>query len=109
MRVFRFVDHSRRAHFRNGATGPRTLVTYVRYRADLTRPAPLVVFAHGFALTPGTYASLLTAWARAGFVVAAPAFPVEKANAPGGPDENDLVHEPADIRFVIGKLLVSLR
>jgi poly(3-hydroxybutyrate) depolymerase len=37
--------------------------------------------------------------------VAAPAFPVEAATAPGGPDEADLVNEPRDIHFVISRLL----
>jgi predicted dienelactone hydrolase len=51
------------------------------------RPFPLIVFGHGFAVTPRPYSQLLRAWARAGYVVAAPVFPLENANAPGGPDE----------------------
>ncbi len=41
---------------------------------------------------------------EAGYVVAAPVFPVESANAPGGPDESDLVNEPGDLSFVISQL-----
>jgi len=108
VRVFRLVDNSRTAHYRNGTTGPRVLVTTVRYPAG-RGPFPLIVFAHGFALTPGSYALLLDAWARAGYVVAAPAFPVERASAPGGPDESDLVNEPRDIAFVISQLSMRLR
>ena len=104
VRVLRLVDHSRVAHFRNGATAPRVLVTYVRYPARVPRPLPLVVFAHGFALTPAPYGALLDAWARAGYVVAAPAFPGERADAPGGPSEADLVNEPGDLRFVVSRL-----
>ncbi len=82
----------------------RPLTTVVRYPA--TRgPHPLIVFAHGFALTPGTYSRLLRAWTRAGYVVAAPVFPLEDANAPGGPDESDLVNEPRDVSFVVTRLL----
>ena len=103
--VLRLVDHSRVAHFQNGATAPRVLVTFVRYPARAPGPLPLIVFAHGFALTPNTYATLLDAWAQAGYVVAAPAFPVERANAPGGPSESDLVNEPGDLRFVISSLI----
>jgi dienelactone hydrolase len=77
----------------------------VRYPANAHRALPLVVFAHGFALTPNSYAGLLDAWARAGYVVAAPAFPVERANAPGGPSETDLVNEPGDLRFVVSRLI----
>lgn len=92
--VFRFVDHTRQANFRNGLIRPRVLVTYVRYPHDDRAPLPLIVFGHGFATTPGMYARLLDAWARAGYVVAAPLFPVENANAPGSPDESDLINRP---------------
>jgi fermentation-respiration switch protein FrsA (DUF1100 family) len=103
--VLRFVDHTRSAHFRNGTTRPRTLVTYVRYPRVGRGPFPLVVFGHGFRVMPGVYASLLDTWARAGYVVAAPVFPVENAHAPGGPDESDLVNQPGDLTFVITQLV----
>ncbi len=108
LRVFRFVDHTRLAHFRNGTTASRVLVTYVRYpRNGEGGPYPLVVFGHGFAATPGLYAPLLDAWANAGYVVAAPLFPVENPNAPGGPYEGDLVNQPGDMSFVISRLLAA--
>ena len=105
LRVFRFVDRSRIARYRNGTSGPRKLVTLVRYPTTGRAPFPLVVFCHGFALRPSTYTRLLDAWARAGYVVAAPVFPVENADAPGGPDEADLVNQPGDVKFVISRLL----
>lgn len=105
LRVFRFVDRSRIARFRNGTSGPRKLTTYVRYPTTGPGPFPLVVFCHGFALLPSTYTRLLDAWTRAGYVVAAPVFPVENADAPGGPDETDLVNQPEDVSFVISQLL----
>jgi dienelactone hydrolase len=64
-----------------------------------------VVFAHGFGLAPQTYSSLLGAWAREGYVVAAPAFPLESSNAPGGPNQSDLPNQPRDVTFVISALL----
>jgi fermentation-respiration switch protein FrsA (DUF1100 family) len=109
MSVLRLVDTSRRAHFTDGTSAPRVLVTYVRYPTRGRPPFPLVVFAHGFALTPQTYARLLDVWARGGFVVAAPAFPVERAGAPGGPSQSDLLNEPADMSFVLSRLLGSSR
>jgi fermentation-respiration switch protein FrsA (DUF1100 family) len=122
LRVLRLVDTSRAIALANGSSEPRTLLTYVRYpalgapdRTDLPNapaahadgPFPLVIFGHGFAVTPALYARLLQSWARAGYVVAAPVFPLENANAPGGPDESDLVNQPADMRFVISRMLAS--
>lgn len=102
--VFRFVDSSRSIALPNGTRVPRPLTTVVRYPAT-GGPHPLVVFGHGFALTPATYGRLLDAWAAAGFVVAAPIFPLESAEAPGGPDEADLLNEPRDMSIVITRLL----
>lgn len=104
--MFHFVDRSRSIRLPNGSHVARSLVTVVRYPAAAGRH-PLIVFAHGFALTPAAYARLLRAWADAGFVVAAPVFPLENANAPGGPTESDLVNEPRDISVVIDRLLRS--
>jgi predicted dienelactone hydrolase len=122
MRVVHLQDPTRLIHLPNGTTEPRTLLTYVRYPAvgassatDVRNaPAntaagsfPLVVFGHGFAVTPQLYRRMLVAWARAGYVVAAPVFPLENANAPGGPDESDLVNQPADMSLVISRLLAA--
>ena len=107
LRVLRFVDRARRAEFRNGTSGPRVLPTEVRWPARGRAPFPLVVFAHGFAETPDAYAGLLDSWARAGYVVAAPLFPVENPKAPGGPSQSDLVNEPADLRFIISRITSS--
>jgi predicted dienelactone hydrolase len=40
-------------------------------------------------------------------VVAAPVFPLANANAPGGPDESDLVNQPSDMSFVISSMLAE--
>ncbi|MGI8412926.1 MAG: alpha/beta hydrolase family protein [Solirubrobacteraceae bacterium] len=118
------LDTTRAIHLPDGRSEPRTLVTYLRYPAagapgatDLPDaaparehgPFPLIVFGHGFAVTPGPYAALLQSWARAGYVVAAPVFPLGSANAPGGPDESDLINQPDDMRFVITRLLADSR
>jgi dienelactone hydrolase len=119
-RMVNFVDPSRAVQFPGQAPQPRTLLTLIRYPAqgsvagtDLARaaperaagPFPLVIFGHGFAVTPGLYAQLLQTWARAGYVVAAPLFPLENANAPGGPNESDLVNQPRDMSFLITRML----
>lgn len=104
LRVFRFVDRTRAIRLPDGKDVPRTLTTFVRI-PTAPGPHPLVVFGHGFALTPAIYAHLLDAWARSGYVVAAPLFPLERAGAPGGPDESDLINEPRDLSIVIDRLL----
>ena len=122
VQVVRYIDRSRLERPRLGRPAPRALTVILRYPAagaagegdahdaPAARRAggyPLIVFAHGFDVTPATYARLLRAWTRAGYVVAAPVFPLENAAAPGGPDESDLVNEPADISFVISRLLAA--
>jgi dienelactone hydrolase len=121
LRAVRLVDRSRMIRLKGGHRIPRTLVTYVRYPAVGTPgqtddpgapPAPggpfgLVVFGHGFAVTPAIYSALLQSWTRAGFVVAAPVFPLGSAGAPGGPDEADVLNQPADMSFVISSLLAE--
>jgi fermentation-respiration switch protein FrsA (DUF1100 family) len=124
LRVLRLVDNSRTIHLPDGTTESRALLTYVRYpalgvsaRVDVVDapavpsagPFPLIIFGHGFTVTPVIYARLMERWAAAGYVVAAPVFPLENADAPGGPDESDLVNQPADMRFVISRVLAASR
>jgi len=119
LRVIRFVDTSRSFAFKHKRE-PRMLLTQVRYpalgdpsatdvrdapAAVAAGPFPLVVFGHGFDVTPARYTRLLQSWAHAGYVVAAPAFPGESPDAPGGPNENDIVNEPGDMSFVISSML----
>lgn len=125
-----FVDHTRTVT--NYSTTPfsvlsarRTLVTEIRYPTKLVVGGsrervgappveriggyPLIVFAHGYDVTPDTYAALLDSWARAGFVVVAPFFPDEKPSAVaaqrGANTEWDMVNEPADLAFVTKTVL----
>ncbi len=127
-----FVDQTRSVL--NYATAPpsllakqRSLVTEIRYPTTPLAPSvresvgatpasqpggfPLIVFAHGYDVTPDTYAPLLDAWARAGFVVAAPIFPDENHNEVllqrGANTEGDLPNEPADLAFVTRQLLID--
>ncbi len=65
------------------------------------------MFGHGLNATPGVYAPLLQAWARAGYVVAAPIFPLSNADAPGGANEADIVNQPADMSFVMTRILAA--
>jgi dienelactone hydrolase len=68
-------------------------------------PLPLVVFGHGFTGHPRKFTKLLGAWADAGYVVGAPAFPLTNDEIPAAPVFDDVVNQPADVRFVIDELL----
>ncbi|HVB27059.1 MAG TPA: hypothetical protein VNE21_04000, partial [Mycobacteriales bacterium] len=66
---------------------------------------PLIAFAHGFDVTPARYASLTEQLAGAGYVVAAPLFPISGAGLPGPPSEDDMANQPGDLSAVITAML----
>jgi dienelactone hydrolase len=101
-----FVDTSRStpAWGPAAAQDSRTLVTTIWYPAH-GGPFPLIVFGHGLGGSPHDYRSLLTAWAAAGYVVAAPLFPLSNSQTPGGPDGGDIGNQPGDMSFVIDEVL----
>jgi dienelactone hydrolase len=107
--VLHLVDRTRTIRLPGGKRIARPVTTFLWYppAADGNGPWPLVVFGHGFATTPFRYRRLLQAWAAAGYLVAAPLFPLGNAHAPGGPDENDIVNQPRDMSFVITRLLAA--
>lgn len=104
-----FVDTSRATPAWDGAPAKpsRTLVTTIWYPASGTGhgPYPLIVFAHGLGASPQDYQQLLRAWATAGYVVAAPLFPLSSSATPGGPDGGDIGNQPGDMSFVIDQVL----
>jgi|SRR5579862_1040911 len=104
LHTFTFVEHGHTIEAPGGSRAPRQVRTVVRF-PTASGPHPLIVFAHGFGLTPGTYAALLNAWTQAGYVVAAPIFPLTNTHAPDGPNESDLINQPRDVSFVISKLV----
>lgn len=65
---------------------------------------PVVVFSHGLGGEPADYRPLLTRWARAGFVVVAPAYPLTSR---GAKQVNvlDVLNQPADASFVLDRVL----
>jgi dienelactone hydrolase len=106
-----FVDMSRSTPAWGGAAAKpsRTLVTTIWYPAPGTAsgggPYPLIVFAHGLGASPQGYEELLADWAAAGYVVAAPLFPLSSSETPGGADGGDIANQPADMSFVIDQVL----
>jgi dienelactone hydrolase len=69
------------------------------------RRFPLIVFAHGLSAIGPIYFGILEAWAAAGYVVAAPDFPLSNGLTPGGPVGGDYINQPADESFLIDQLL----
>jgi fermentation-respiration switch protein FrsA (DUF1100 family) len=117
-----FVDTSRptKANREAPALPARTLPTMVLYPAvgppaaqevpgatplAADGPFPLVVFAHGFTGNPSVYIADMRNWAAAGYVVAAPSFPLTSAGAAGGLNVSDYDQQPADVRFVLDSVL----
>jgi dienelactone hydrolase len=90
-------------HVRFSRGPDRPLPTTVWY-PDAPGPFPLVLFSHGVTSEPSAYASLLTAWARAGFVVAAPAYP-HTAYGVADYDPVDVINQPLDASYVITRML----
>ena len=118
---FVFVDTSRPTAPHNGAPGAdsRTLPTTVYYPAAgdaggsvqsdappvAGRRFPLIVFAHGLDAFAQVYSDILHPWAAAGYVVAAPNFPLSNGGTPGGPVADDYINQPADESFVLDQVL----
>ena len=104
--TLRLFDPSRATPAR-GTVPPsagRVLVTDLLRPEGAAGPFPLIVFAHGWNSEPGVYQSLLTRWAQAGFLVAAPVFPDSTDLAAGSPVSN-YADQALDISFVITSLL----
>jgi dienelactone hydrolase len=101
-----FVDETRPTDDPNGVRSAptRTLVTDI-YVPEVDAPAPLIVHGHGINGHPNKFTELLTAWAEAGYVVAAPAFPVTNGEGPGEADFRDYLNQPADMSLVIDEVL----
>jgi dienelactone hydrolase len=104
-----------------GGAPSRTLPTAIYYPAegDPGGPAqpdappdaadgryPLVLFAHGYAVTPQFYEPLLERWAAAGYVVAAPTFPI-LSGSPGGASHVDYEKTFGDASFVLDRILAT--
>ena len=84
----------------------RTLETVVSFPKDASkqRPLPLVVFATGYGGTATNYSDLYDHWVRAGYVVAAPTFPLSSEDAPGGQSPADVASQPGDVSFVLDEV-----
>jgi fermentation-respiration switch protein FrsA (DUF1100 family) len=122
VRTESFVDASRPTDPHRGQPGrpSRTLQTIVLYPAQGDpsdrdfpdappasdgAPFPLIEFSHGFTANGPSYTLFLRRLASAGYVVAAPTFPLTSRGAPGGPSIADYPNQPADVSFVISEMM----
>jgi dienelactone hydrolase len=64
-------------------------------------PFPLVVFAHGFNGQGRYFEGFAQRWARQGYAVALPTFPLSRT---GIADSEDVVNQPGDISFVVDEI-----
>jgi dienelactone hydrolase len=125
-----FVDTSRPTNPNGSFPGApsRTLLTTIYYPArglpgdqptdhapfDTAHgPYPLILFSHGVTARGVFYEAVLKRWASAGYVIAAPDYPLSNANAPGGVNFGrgvaDVKNQPADASFVISQVLTADR
>ena len=115
-----FVDRSRPTNATpdSEAKPERTMQTLITYPAagSPDRPAssgapaaaggpfPLVVFSHGSGVSsPARYELLFNAWAAAGYVIAAPKYPLSSTSLSGA--NGDAVNQPADVSFLISEVV----
>jgi predicted dienelactone hydrolase len=103
------VDESRPTPVNGDYAGApnRTLETVVSFPKGTTkkRPVPLVLYATGIGGTATNYADMYDHWVQAGYMVAAPTFPLSSEDAPGGTSASDLSNQPADLSFVLDEML----
>jgi len=106
-RDFRFVDESRPTAANGDHPGApsRTLETTLWYPEQATGALPLLIYSHGFLSYRRETGYLAEHLASHGFLVAAADHPLTKRAAPGGAEVRDVIHQPADVSFLIDSVL----
>ena len=101
-----FVDRTRPTddpdHTRSAPS--RTLVTDI-YAPKDSGPYPLILLAHGADGDARKFTMLAGAWARHGYVVVLPNFPLTSDKSGGSVVIGDYAHQPADLHFVLDQVL----
>lgn len=101
------VDESRETMANGDAPrlSNRTFPTTVWYPENGEGDHPLVIHSHGFVSERTDLAYAAELLASNGYVVAAANYPLTAGGTAGGPNADDLVHQPVDISFLIDSLL----
>lgn len=101
-----FVDASRpTATPGNAAYSPQRTLPTDLYIPTAAAPRPLILFSHGYHGAPEKFTQLFRAWAAAGYFVAAPQFPLTSTRGQPYDIVTDYVNQPADVSFILSKLL----
>jgi predicted dienelactone hydrolase len=66
---------------------------------------PLIIYSHGFMSSVSEPEYLVDFLVPRGYILVAVNYPLSHGGAPGGPNVNDVVNQPADVSFVIDSLL----
>jgi len=102
-----WVDESRptEGHGDLGRSDERRFRVKIWYPEESRGSQPLAVYVHGFMSSRVGGAYLAQHLASHGYVVLAADFPLSHADAPGGPEVLDVVNQPADVSFLIDRVL----
>lgn len=87
------------------ALSERTFPVALWYPVETGGRHPLVVYSHGFVSSRHGGAYLAEHLASHGYVVVAADYPLTHREAPGGPNFLDVVHQPADVSFLIDQVM----
>ena len=82
-----------------------TFVDHSRATVDPDPSHPLTLHAHGALGDARKFTILAGAWARHGYVVAVPTFPLTSDTSGGSDVIGDYVNQPADLHFVLDQVL----
>ncbi|MEW5976795.1 MAG: hypothetical protein AB1898_13410 [Acidobacteriota bacterium] len=104
---FKWVDGSRPTPRNKEFPGApeRALPATLWFPQGFQGPLPLLVFSHGLMSSRLGCTYLAEHLASYGYAVLSADFPLTKLEAPGGPNHLDVVHQPADISFLIDRVL----
>lgn len=102
-----WVDASRPTAAHGGFPGSpvRSFQVALWYPENAPGKHPLAVYSHGFVSSRHGGAYLAEHLASHGYVVVSADFPLTHIDAPGGPDSRDVIHQPADVSFLIDQVL----
>lgn len=105
-----YVDTSRPTPPNGEFPGASSRTILVRFHVPRRHgPFPVVLWSPGFTRSVYDYDVLAEQFARRGYLMAVPGYPLSASGAPGGTTLADREHQPADASFVLDQILASSR